>query len=394
MQVVPYYAPAWGYGGPPRVMFNLAKGLIARGHKVIVYTTDAYERNSRIRRTEDVINGVRIHYFRNLSNWLAYKKRFVPLGFRTYLKRNIKEFDIIHLSETRTYLSIVTYFYARRNHIPLVFSAYGSLPRRKEGLKTIYDFFFVKPLIKNSTLLLAQTEHEVEEYLKFTRDKEKIFIIPLPIDLSEFSELPRRGLFRERYGITREDKLLLFLGRIHFLKGVHLLIDMMRILSEQDSRVKLVLAGRDDGYLHEVQNRIKKYHLEKKVIFVGPLYGTDKLMAYVDADLFIHMPITYEETPTAALEACACYTPAMVTKEASIPWLEDYKAGSYIPHDEVKASEMVMSLLEDERKLERYSNNARRLIEEKFELHKVVESLERKFLEVAVSQQLGSSLDF
>lgn len=382
LQIVPYYAPAWGYGGPPRVMFNLAKGLTARGHKVTVYTTDAYEKAHRIQVTKDVINSVEVWYFRNLSNWLAYKKKVIPLRFPVYLKKHIHEFDIVHLAGTRTYLSIFTYLYSKKNHTPLIFSAYGSLPRRKEGIKTIYDFFFVKPMIEDASLLFAQTEHEIGEYLKFTQERKKIFLIPLPIDLSDFSELPARGLFRERYRIAKEDKILLFLGRIHFLKGIHLLIDVMKILSKQDDRVKLVLAGRDDGYLHEIQNRIKRYHLEKKVIFVGPLYGGDKLMAYVDADLFIHMPIAYEETPTAALEACACYTPAIVTKEASIPWLEDYKAGSYISHDKLKASEIVMSLLENETKLRRYSNNARRLIEEKFELHKVAKEVEGNFLEV------------
>ena len=47
LQVVPYYAPAWAFGGPPKVMWEEARHLSALGHDVSVITTDAYDAQGR-----------------------------------------------------------------------------------------------------------------------------------------------------------------------------------------------------------------------------------------------------------------------------------------------------------------------------------------------------------
>ena len=43
LQVVPSYPPAYSFGGPPQVMFDLGKELVRRGHSVSVYTTDVVD---------------------------------------------------------------------------------------------------------------------------------------------------------------------------------------------------------------------------------------------------------------------------------------------------------------------------------------------------------------
>ena len=47
LQVTPYFAPAWAYGGPPRVMTDYAVGLAALGHQVDVFTTDVLDAEHR-----------------------------------------------------------------------------------------------------------------------------------------------------------------------------------------------------------------------------------------------------------------------------------------------------------------------------------------------------------
>ena len=48
LHITPYYEDAWAYGGIPRVVSALAKGLVGRGHEVTVCTTDACDRASRL----------------------------------------------------------------------------------------------------------------------------------------------------------------------------------------------------------------------------------------------------------------------------------------------------------------------------------------------------------
>ena len=59
LQVTPYFAPAWAYGGPPRVMTDYAVGLAALGHQVDVFTTDVLDAEHRAAPALETIEGVR-----------------------------------------------------------------------------------------------------------------------------------------------------------------------------------------------------------------------------------------------------------------------------------------------------------------------------------------------
>ena len=41
LQVLPYFVPAWDYGGPVPVAYRFSENLVKRGHEVTVFTTDA-----------------------------------------------------------------------------------------------------------------------------------------------------------------------------------------------------------------------------------------------------------------------------------------------------------------------------------------------------------------
>ena len=78
LQVTPYYAEAWAYGGVPRAATALARGLARRGHKVTVCTTDAAEPAARARGLAGA-DGVDVRVFPNVSNALAYHLQlFLP----------------------------------------------------------------------------------------------------------------------------------------------------------------------------------------------------------------------------------------------------------------------------------------------------------------------------
>jgi glycogen synthase len=48
LQVVPYFPPAYAFGGPVKATYQISRELIKRGHEVVVYTTDAKNFNSRL----------------------------------------------------------------------------------------------------------------------------------------------------------------------------------------------------------------------------------------------------------------------------------------------------------------------------------------------------------
>ena len=56
LQVIPYFAPAWSYGGSVSVAYNLSKELVERGHSVTVYTTDTLNSKERVKEREGVLD--------------------------------------------------------------------------------------------------------------------------------------------------------------------------------------------------------------------------------------------------------------------------------------------------------------------------------------------------
>lgn len=334
--VIPYYAPAWSYGGPPKVVYEISKKLIQRGHSVTVFTTDAFEMDKRIDVRFKKMDGIDIYYLRNISNYLAWNQKiFLPVGLKKKLKDRIKQFDVGFISDLRTMQNAVAYRIFKKYRIPYVVSAYGSLPRVggiKKYLKFIFDVLWGYDLLKSAYRVFAQTDHEKGEYQKLGVKEEKVEIVPLGIDYNSFQDSAyRKGLFRKKHKISEDDKVILFLGRIHYLKLTPVFIEAFKGLSDKYKNLRLVIVGRDDGYLDEVRKMLKKKG--DRYIFVGPLYEKEKISAYIDADVFCLAPSHYEETSTAALESMACGTPVVITEQCEIPGLDDYGAGVTVKYN-------------------------------------------------------------
>ena len=80
VHIIPYFYPAWAYGGTCRAAWELARALVRKGQSVVVYTTDALDENSRSTPASVVVDGVEIHRVRNISNHLAWRRAFLPFG--------------------------------------------------------------------------------------------------------------------------------------------------------------------------------------------------------------------------------------------------------------------------------------------------------------------------
>src|SRR5437868_3182876 len=138
--VIPYFFPAWQYGGQPRSAFELARGLIQRGHSVHVLTTDSGGA-ARLSDLERTIDGIKITYYRNISNRLAYTHRlFWPPSFFREVGTQVQGSDLVHIHELRSFLSASAARAARNLGIPYLVSPHGGLRYLgKRGAKIIFD---------------------------------------------------------------------------------------------------------------------------------------------------------------------------------------------------------------------------------------------------------------
>ena len=364
--------------GPSNVVFSYCKELVKRGYAIAVYTTNRFSKDKTIKSFYSEIEGIKVYYFKNFSNKLAWKyKRYLPIGMKSCIKRNITNFNLVIIVETRHTSALLSYYYCRKYNVPYIFTALGSLPRRSEGIKTTYDRFFVYPMIRNAGALLAQTEHEKDVYKQFKATDEKIVLLPLPIDVSKYCNLPPSGAFRHKYRIPDNRKLLVFLGRFHESKGFDYLLILFANCYRKDKHLMLVIAGRDDGYLQGIKRLVADFQLEESVLLIKEgLYGEDKINAYIDADMFIITSKIFEETSMASLEACACFTPVAVSEKISIPYIEKYNAGIILKYNINDDMDNILRVAGDKSVSNLMGKNARRMIEEKFDIYTVVNRLE------------------
>ncbi|MBI3814450.1 MAG: glycosyltransferase, partial [Nitrospinae bacterium] len=198
LHIVPYFYPAWSYGGTPRVVYELCRELVRKGHNITVYTTDVFDKDSRQSAVgsrqsttciETEVEGIKIKYFRNLSNTLAFNQKvFISPGILKDLKKNLRQFDIVHLHEFRTLQNAAAYRYLTKYKIPYILSAHGSVLRLmgKEFLKGLFDVCIGFKILKSAKRVIAVSKIEVEQYINMGVPKDKISLIPNGINLTEF----------------------------------------------------------------------------------------------------------------------------------------------------------------------------------------------------------------
>jgi glycosyltransferase involved in cell wall biosynthesis len=318
--------------------------------------------------------------FPNVSNWLAYRlKIFLPVGMRRWLERHGGRFDVVHLFDARTLPNAWAAEVAVKQSVPFVVSVWGSLPRGdgwRSAIKARYDRRHGGFQLEHAAALLAQNEHEAEVYREYGADASKVALWPLAVDPKDVAQLPQRGTFRASLGIPSDDAVVLFVGRIHELKGLELLTRAFASAWRREPRLRLVVVGRDDGYLPRLEALVDELGIRSRFTFAGPKYGKDALAAYVDADLFAITPTHFEETSLASLMACAAGCPVLVTDRCGVPWLEQYGAGVTVAHDVTAIARVLAELMSAPEELAQMGKRARRLAEERFFLGRVTEQLE------------------
>lgn len=315
LQVISSYPPAYSYGGATRVSHDISKELVRKGHDVTVYTTDVYDEQSRLKYSEnpEFVDGVKVHHFKNISNVLAKKNFAIAPSMIYSLRKNIKEFDIVHIHEYRSFQAAFSQYYSKKYNVPYVLQAHGAiLPFfEKQKLKKIYDFVIGNNILQSASKLIAVSNVEIDQCNQMGINDNQIVLIPNGIDIDKFESLSDYGLFRKKYNLGGK-KIILYLGRIHEIKGIDFLIKSYYELCNEIDDVILVLAGPDEYYKDKVENLIHKLNLETKVIFTGFIDGKDKIAAYIDADVLVY-PSSYEVFGLVPFESLICGTPVIVS---------------------------------------------------------------------------------
>jgi glycosyltransferase involved in cell wall biosynthesis len=205
---------------------------------------------------------------------------------------------------------------------PLIISAHGTLANflgirnMSQSLRYLHRVhnIVLRLSLNRAKLVTALSRLEAKQYMQmFGVSPNKIVLIPNGVNRSLYEKLPSEGSFRKQYNISK-DKIVLYVGRISKVKGIDFLIESFsRLVNEMRyPRALLVVAGPDDGYLHEAKILSHSLGIGDKVIFTGFLTEYEKVCAYVDSTVVVH-PESFNVTLIAPLEASASGKPIVLS---------------------------------------------------------------------------------
>lgn len=197
-------------------------------------------------------------------------------------------------------------------------------------------------------------------------DRDRFSELAPSVDGTAFSPGPKPPYLLNRYGLTREDRIILFVGALdkaHYFKGVP---DLLKVFSGGEfARAKLVIVGSGD-LRDDYMRRAESLGIADRVIFTGGVSGDELPDHYRLADVFVFPSVDKSEAfGIAALEALSCGVPAVASDLPGVRTIvRDGETGVLVsPGDFDSLKDGLCGLLNDDARRARYGENARRMVE-------------------------------
>lgn len=384
-------------GGPTQVLQGLASAQVAAGHDVTVATTNRDNPPSK-----KLSDGYLRKFFPAQVRLKVFPVVFAPLLFSPkmarWLRNSLQEFDIVHIHGLYRFPPTYAAYQARKQGVPYIIQPHGALDpylydksQRSVRLKRVYERWFDLPNL-NQAGAIHYTAEEERERVNFLDLRAPSFVVPNGLDWEPYDSLPPRGALRARWGLG-EAPMMLFLGRLHFKKGLDLLIPAFDALRRNVPEAKLVIAGpENDDYGLNVRGWVRKRGLEGAVHFVGPLQGDDVVQAYVDADVFA-LPSYTENFGMTVAEAMACALPVVISDQVNIhAEVAQADAGLVTRCDVGEVTDALNSLLHDGARRKSMGEAGRWLVQERYTWPTIVETLTKEYERVIDSHRRAATI--
>jgi len=317
--------------------------------------------------SDEVSEKFKHDFIKTFPTILGLKRLGVSLKMQKWIANNLKNhnFDIVHSHSLWMMQNIYPSWESKKNRIPVVISPRGTLSPEafKSGsiVKSLFWPLIQKPVLRDSTIFHATSNQEKND-IRELGFKQPIAVVPNGIDLPEIKKIKKDN---------KPLKKLLFLGRIHPIKGIHNLLIAWKEIQNIHQNWTLEIVGPDNyNYLSELNRTTKKLQL-KRVVFSKEIHGEEKNMKYQSADLFI-LPSHSENFGVSVAEALSNGIPCVVSKGA--PWkiLDEKKAGWWIDNSVEMLTKNLISILSmSTSELESMGLNGRDLVSEDFNWNKV-----------------------
>jgi glycosyltransferase involved in cell wall biosynthesis len=196
-----------------------------------------------------------------------------------------------------------------------------------------------------------------------------LFIVPNGVSLEDFAHPPAAppGILQRAplSGPEGGQPFVLFLARLHAMKGPDLLLEAFAITARAHPHLQLVFAGPDFGMLVSLTARVAQLQLADRVHFTGMVSGDERLWLLSQA-LCLAQPSRDEGFSLSILEGLASGRPVVISDRCKFPEVAASEAGLVVPAAAPEIAAALRHYVEDPAQRARAGRNARHLIESRY----------------------------
>ena len=313
-------------GGPAFAVMQMSSSIAGDRVHVDIATTHAVDEGADKYSSRVPVVGSALRLF-SFSRALGGNWCFSVELWR-WLKANIRDYDLVHITGVFTFPVIIAAILARRAGIPYIVRPAGTLDAypltKKAWRKKIFYRLLLKRLLEHAAIIHATSAAE-QNQIKLLDARFMSTVIPLAVALHNFNRIH-----------TDSDQVrLLFLSRIHPKKGLPVLLRALAILNNRNKKYSLTIAGAgSQEYLNELRYITKELGIVSLVSYTGFVDGEDKDYLLRNSDVFV-LPSYQENFGIAVVEAMAVGLPVVVSDQVAISAkILKAGAGKVVPIDE------------------------------------------------------------
>ncbi len=313
----------------------------------------------------------------NVSTWPLSRTEWLWDGsLREQFRASVGEATGVHIHGVWESSTLMAASAARSLDVPYVLSAHGMLERwalaNKKLKKQVYAALFEHRNTRGAACLHALTHAEAEDYRRFGCGG-PIAVIPNGVEAQPGAPA---GQFLAKHPEADRKRLVLFLGRIHYKKGVDLLLRAWAEVASRHTDALLILAGPDsEDTLAAALRTVDEMQLKDRVLFTGMLDAHTKWSALAAASFFV-LPSYSEGLSVATLEALSMGVPVILSEQCNLPEAALAGAGWQVQTDiQSLAGALHDALSCDNSTYQQYSRRARELAENAFSWTSVTERM-------------------
>lgn len=218
---------------------------------------------------------------------------------------------------------------------------------------------FIQKILKKADAFIVVASY-LKDIFKDIVEEEKIIVLPNAIEIPE--------------NIQKEytEQNLLFLGRLCKEKGIHELLDAVKELKCDFPNLHLYLGG--VWVEEELERKARQY--EDYVHYLGWVDAEQKDKYLKTCNIFV-LPTYFEGLPMSLLEGMAYGCACVASEVGGIPQvMTNGKDGILIPaKDRIALKNAISMMLEDSSLQKELGNNARKTVEEYYDINKSVQKL-------------------